>query len=305
MIRFYFNLAPNPAKVALMLEELGLPYRSRSRRYRQGRAARARLSRHQSERQGAGDRRHRGAGRARGAGVRFERDPALSRRKGRPLHRLSRRSAGTPVVAVLHRLGARSLLRPGGAFPARGAGKDPLRREPLSARDRAALSRPRQASGRPRLHRWPGLLDRRHVGLGLARRAPRSCCRARTILSPPSQISSAWSRRSTRARRRRGRRRSARIIRSRKRWTRTRSARCSRRTIQRSRCELEAERSGVTETPPGPVGLRVAVEHDLIRPFVRRLPLLGRRAPSRQGLARRSIPSPETGSCAADRRRSS
>ena len=26
MIRFFFNLAPNPAKVALMLEELGLPY---------------------------------------------------------------------------------------------------------------------------------------------------------------------------------------------------------------------------------------------------------------------------------------
>src|SRR5208283_2862628 len=26
VIRFYFNLAPNPAKVALMLEELGLPY---------------------------------------------------------------------------------------------------------------------------------------------------------------------------------------------------------------------------------------------------------------------------------------
>jgi GSH-dependent disulfide-bond oxidoreductase len=26
MIRFYFNLAPNPVKIALMLEELGLPY---------------------------------------------------------------------------------------------------------------------------------------------------------------------------------------------------------------------------------------------------------------------------------------
>ena len=26
MIRFYFNLAPNPVKVALMLEELGLPF---------------------------------------------------------------------------------------------------------------------------------------------------------------------------------------------------------------------------------------------------------------------------------------
>jgi GST-like protein len=26
MIKFYFNLAPNPTKVALMLEETGLPY---------------------------------------------------------------------------------------------------------------------------------------------------------------------------------------------------------------------------------------------------------------------------------------
>ena len=26
MIKFYFNLAPNPTKVALCLEEMGLPY---------------------------------------------------------------------------------------------------------------------------------------------------------------------------------------------------------------------------------------------------------------------------------------
>ena len=26
MIRFYFNLSPNPMKVALLLEELGMPY---------------------------------------------------------------------------------------------------------------------------------------------------------------------------------------------------------------------------------------------------------------------------------------
>ena len=26
MIRFYYNTAPNPMKVALLLEELGLPY---------------------------------------------------------------------------------------------------------------------------------------------------------------------------------------------------------------------------------------------------------------------------------------
>ena len=151
MIRFYFHPTPNPAKVALLLEELGMPYEAHSRRYGQGRAARARLSRHQSERQGSGDRRHRGAGRARGAGVRFERDPALPRREGRALHRYSRRSAGAFVVAVLHRQRHRSVLRSGGAFPARGAGKAALRREPLSARDRAALSGAGQASGWPRI----------------------------------------------------------------------------------------------------------------------------------------------------------
>ena len=56
-----------------------------------------------------------------------------------------------------------------------------------------------------RLHRRRRLHDRRHVGLGLARRAPRGCCPARTIRSPPSRISSACSRRSTRGRRSPGR----------------------------------------------------------------------------------------------------
>ena len=165
-----------------------MPYEAHSRRHGQGRAARARLSRHQSERQGAGDRRHRGAGRARGAGVRFERDPALPRRKGRPLHRRSRRSAGAFVVAVLHRQRHRSVLRSGGAFPARGAGKAALRREPLPARDRAALSGPRQASGRPRLSSLAATIRSPTCRPGAGSGAPRGCCLARTTRSPSSPI---------------------------------------------------------------------------------------------------------------------
>ena len=51
-------------------------------------------------------------------------------------------------------------------------------------------------------------------------------------------FSSACSRRWRRARRRRGRRRSEQIIRSRKRWTSRRNARCSRLTIPKPRCNL-------------------------------------------------------------------
>ena len=49
MIKFYYNLAPNPTKVALCLEEMGLPLRTRSDRYAQGRAAQTGLPRHQSK----------------------------------------------------------------------------------------------------------------------------------------------------------------------------------------------------------------------------------------------------------------
>ena len=38
MIKFYFNGAPNPTKVALFLEEAGLAYEADPRRHAQGRA---------------------------------------------------------------------------------------------------------------------------------------------------------------------------------------------------------------------------------------------------------------------------
>ena len=115
-------------------------------------------------------------------------------------------------IATRHR----PVFRSGGAFPARGAGKAALRREPLSARDRAALSGARQASGWPGLHRRRRLFDRRHVGLGLAgARRARSAGRGRSARRLPEPQASV-RRRSTPARPRRGRKRSARIIRFKK-----------------------------------------------------------------------------------------
>ena len=57
MLKFYFNGAPNPTKVALFLEESGLPFELIAGRHPQGRPVQAGIPEGQSERQGAGDRR--------------------------------------------------------------------------------------------------------------------------------------------------------------------------------------------------------------------------------------------------------
>jgi hypothetical protein len=70
VVRFYFHPTPTPAKVTLVLEERGLAYQvvpiDTSKRERHSPA----LSRHQSEREGPGDRRHRWTWRRRRPGVR-------------------------------------------------------------------------------------------------------------------------------------------------------------------------------------------------------------------------------------------
>ena len=61
MIRLYYHPTPNPAKIALFLEETGLPYEvvpvdtSKGQQHTRG------IPRDQPERQGAGDRRYRRA----------------------------------------------------------------------------------------------------------------------------------------------------------------------------------------------------------------------------------------------------
>ena len=85
MLKFYYSGAPNPMKVALFLEEAGLPYEAIPVDTRKGDQHKPEYLADQSERQSALDcRRRRG-------GVRFKRDPALSRRKDRQIP-----SANTP-----------------------------------------------------------------------------------------------------------------------------------------------------------------------------------------------------------------
>ena len=87
VIRFYFHPTPNPAKVALFLEELGLPYEvvpvDTSKGEQHSPAFRA--INPNGKVPAIVD--TEGPGGTRGAGVRFERDPALSRRKDRALPR--------------------------------------------------------------------------------------------------------------------------------------------------------------------------------------------------------------------------
>ena len=57
MLKFYFNGAPNPNKIALFLEESGLPYEPVPVDTRKGEQFKPEFLEGQSERQGAGDRR--------------------------------------------------------------------------------------------------------------------------------------------------------------------------------------------------------------------------------------------------------
>ena len=72
MIKFYYHPSPNPAKVALFLEEAGLPYELIPVDTRKG-EQQARVPGDQPERQDAGDRRRRRHG------VRQQCHPALPR----------------------------------------------------------------------------------------------------------------------------------------------------------------------------------------------------------------------------------
>ncbi len=148
MIKFYYSGAPNPMKVALMLEETGLPYEAIPVDTRKGEQHKPEYPGDQSERQGAGDRRRR---RHR---VRFQRHPALSRREDRQIpaaqgRQVARRIA---VLADVRRLRRRAVLRPVGAFPPIRAGKNPIRPQPLHVRGAAPLRHSRRAPRQAEIH---------------------------------------------------------------------------------------------------------------------------------------------------------
>ena len=168
LIRFYFHPTPNPAKVALLLEELGLPYEvvpvDTAKGEQHAPAFRAINPNGKVpaivDTEGPG-----------GKEARVFDSSAILLYLGEKTGRFVGAPADRPeLLSWLFFIATRRrpLLRSGGAFPARGAGKASLCGQPLPARDRAPLSRPRPASGRPRLHRRHRLFDRRHVRLGLA-----------------------------------------------------------------------------------------------------------------------------------------
>ena len=201
MIRFYFHPTPNPAKVALFLEEAGLPYEAIPVDTSKGEQ-------------------HTPAFRAINPNGKV---PAIVDTDG-PGGKEARVFDSTAILLYLAEKtgkflgtpedrpellswllfiasGPRPVLRPGRAFPVRRARGPGLRGEPLSARGRAALPGAERPPGRPRLHRRRQLHDRRYVGLGLARpRVPRPQGRRRSARSVPSSEASL-SRPSMRGRR--------------------------------------------------------------------------------------------------------
>ena len=142
MIRFYFHPTPNPAKVALLLEELGQPYEvipvDTAKGEQHAPAFRAVNPNGKLpaivDTEGPG-----------GREARVFDSSAILLYLGEKAGRFVGSPADRPeLLSWLFFIASRrrSLLRPGGAFPARGAGKTSLRGEPVSARDRAALPRP-------------------------------------------------------------------------------------------------------------------------------------------------------------------
>ena len=137
MLKFYFNGAPNPNKVALFLEESGLAYELVPVDTRKGDQFKPEYPRSQPQRQGAGDRRRR---RVR---VRQQRHPALSRREDRqvPARQHARQPRTDAVMADVRRDRPRPLFGPGGAFQAFRAEGPRICAQPLPVRGATAITR--------------------------------------------------------------------------------------------------------------------------------------------------------------------
>ena len=236
MIRFYFHPTPNPAKVALLLEEAGIAYETipvdTSKGEQHTRDFRAINPNGKVpaivDTEGPG-----------GKPARVFNSTAIllylaeksGKFLGKPEDRPELLSWLLFIASGLGPFSGQAVHFQFAAPEGLGYAVNRYRRE--AERHYQVLER---SPGRPRLHRRRQLYDRRHVGLGLAgpRRA-RAEGRSRSA-GRLSQPEAACSRRSMRGRRSPGRALSARITISRKSPTRRAGAPCFPRTIRR-RCE--------------------------------------------------------------------
>ena len=228
MLKFYYSLAPNPMKVALFLEEAGLPYEPIPVDTRKG------------EQHAPAFRAINPNGKVPvivdGEVTVFDSGAILlylGEKTGKFMPPATPQARG-PLLSWMMFIasGRRPVLRPGRALRAVRAREGPVRAEALPVRGAAPSRHPRPAARRPPLHAGRRLHGRRHGDVGLG--APRAVRPQRgEPVGRASRTSSASSTRSRRARPRSARWRSRSGTRSRRRWTTRRDARCSRTSRRR------------------------------------------------------------------------
>ena len=149
MIKFYFNLAPNPTKVALCLEEMGLPYEIVPVDTRKG-------EQHKPEFLAINPNAKVPAI-VDGDATVFDSNAILlylAEKTGKFLPGKCQRARRAAVVADVRRLRHRPLLGPVGALPELRAGAQGLCRQPLHLRGAAPLGHPRGARWASRSTWW-------------------------------------------------------------------------------------------------------------------------------------------------------
>ena len=168
MIKFYYNTAPNPTKVALCLEEMGLPYELvpvDTRKGEQHTPAFLAINPNAKVPVIVDD----------DATV-FDSNAILlylAEKTGKFLPGKSPQGAGRDaVVADVRRLGHRALFGPVRALPELRARAEGIRGQPLHLRGPAPLGHPRGAAGQAPLHVRRRLQHRRHGGVGLVAADP-------------------------------------------------------------------------------------------------------------------------------------
>src|ERR1700748_2644429 len=121
MIRFYYHPTPNPAKVALFLEEGGLPYEVLPVDTSKGEQHLPAFRKINPNGKVPAIVDTEGPGGQGSTGFRFERDPSLSSRQDREIPRLAGRPAGITLLVVLHRIRTWSFFGSGSALSVRRA----------------------------------------------------------------------------------------------------------------------------------------------------------------------------------------
>ena len=163
MLKFYYSGAPNPTKVALFLEETGLPYEAIPVDTRKG-------DQHKPEFLAINPNAKVPAI-VDGDVTVFDSNAILlylAEKTGKFLPAKSRQGARrTAVVDVVRLVRRRPLFRPVGALPQLRAGEDPLRDQPLRLRGAAPLRHSRRAARQAEVHAGRHLHHRRHERLGL------------------------------------------------------------------------------------------------------------------------------------------